>query len=66
MKEFLTPRVSNCNVSEKYFPMLVESPFGKNFSETVQLEDLAVKNFLLFYHVQIFLKKILNLNKMHF
>ena len=33
---------------------------GKNFAETLQFEDLAVKKFFLFYYVHIFVKKILN------
>jgi hypothetical protein len=39
---------------------------GKNFAETLQFEDLAVKNFFLFYNVHIFVKKILNWYKMNF
>ena len=34
---------------------------GKNLAETLQIEDLAVKNVFLFYYVHIFVKKILNL-----
>ena len=30
---------------------------GKNFAETLQIEDLAVKNVFLFYYVHIFVKK---------
>ena len=30
---------------------------GKNFAETLQFEDLAVKNFFLFYYVHIFVQK---------
>ena len=39
---------------------------GKNFAETLQIEDLAVKNVFLFYYVHIFVKKILNLYQKHF
>ena len=38
----------------------------KNFAETLQIEDLAVKNGFLFYYVHIFVKKILNLHQKHF
>ena len=30
---------------------------GKNFAETLQIEDLAVKHLFLFYYVHIFVKK---------
>jgi hypothetical protein len=30
---------------------------GKNFAETLQIKDLAVKNVFLFYYVHIFVKK---------
>ena len=33
----------------------------KNFAETLQIEDLAVKIVFLFYYVHIFVKKIPNL-----
>ena len=33
---------------------------GKNFDETLKFEDLAVKNFFLFYYVHIFVKKMVN------
>ena len=33
---------------------------GKNFVETLQFKDLAVKNIFLFYYMHIFVKKILN------
>ena len=39
---------------------------GKNFAETLQIEDLEVKNVFLFYYVHIFVKKILNLYQKHF
>ena len=39
---------------------------GKNFAETLQFEDLAVKNFFLCYYDNIFVKKILNWYEMHF
>ena len=39
---------------------------GKNFAETLQIEDLAVKNVFVFYYVQIFVKKIPNLYQKHF
>ena len=39
---------------------------GKNFAETLKIEDLAVKNVFLFYYVHIFVKKILNLYQKHF
>ena len=39
---------------------------GKHFAETLQLQDLAVNNFFLFYYLHIFVKKVLNLYKMHF
>ena len=39
---------------------------GKNFAETLQIEDFSVKNVFLFYYVHIFVKKILNLYQNHF
>ena len=30
---------------------------GKNFAETLQIEDFAVKNVFLFYYVHIFVSK---------
>ena len=36
---------------------VVFTNIGKNFSETLQIEDLAVKNVFLFYYVHIFVKK---------
>ena len=34
---------------------------GKNLAETLQFEDLPVKNFFLFYYVHIFVEKNLEL-----
>ena len=31
---------------------------GENFAERLQFEDLAVKNFFLFYYVHIFVKNL--------
>ena len=39
---------------------------GKNFAETLQIEDLAAKNVFLFDYVHILVKKILNLYQKHF
>ena len=39
---------------------------GKYFAETLQIEDLAVKNVFLFYYVDFFVKKIPNLYQKHF
>ena len=39
---------------------------GKNFAETLQIEDLAIKNVFLFYYAHIFVKKIPNLYQKHF
>ena len=39
---------------------------GKNFAETLQIENLAVKNVFLFYYVHIFVKKIPNVYQKHF
>ena len=39
---------------------------GKNFAETLQFEDLAVKNFFQFFYALIFVKKILNKYQKHF
>jgi hypothetical protein len=33
---------------------------GKNFAETLQFENLAVKNFFLFYYMHIVVTKIQN------
>ena len=38
----------------------------KNFAETLQFEDLAVKIFFLFYYELIFVTKILNWYQRHF
>ena len=35
----------------------VSTNIGQNFAETLQFEDLAVKNFFLFYYVHIFVKE---------
>ena len=37
----------------------VSTNIGKSFAETLQFEDLAVKNFFLFYYMRIFVKKSL-------
>ena len=39
---------------------------GKHFAETLQIEDLAVKNVFLFYYVHVFVKKFQNLYQKHF
>ena len=39
---------------------------GKNFADTLQIEDLAVKNVFLFYYLHIFVKKIPNLYQKYF
>ena len=44
----------------------VFTDIGKNFAETLQIEDLAVENVFLFYYEHIFVKKILNLYQKHF
>ena len=38
----------------------------KNFAETLQIKDLAVKNVFVFYYVNIFVKKNPNLYQKHF
>ena len=35
----------------------VSTNIGQNFAETLQFEDVAVKNFFLFYYVYIFVTK---------
>ena len=35
----------------------ISTNIGKNFAETLQFEDLAVRNFFLFYYVHIFVRK---------
>ena len=44
----------------------VFTKIGKNFAETLQIEDLAVQNVFIFYYVHIFVKKIQNLYQKHF
>ena len=45
---------------------MIPPTLRKNFAETLQFEDLAVKNFFLFYYMHIFCEQIFNWYEMHF